>query len=147
MREKILLLFLFLSAAALVYFYFRNPRVFLLFFRTMRASRHAYYSVIFAAGYLLGVKISGAVFNTVVFTSGILLMNVLFASSLAINNVFDKKIDDLNDKDNILNSSGLGLRDYYILFFSLISVSLAISAAVSFMVLLLTVVIHITAGP
>ncbi len=144
MREKILLLFLLLSTAVLVYLYFRNPRVFVLFFRTMRASRHAYYTVIFAAGYLLGVKISGTIFNTVVFVSGILLMNVLFASSLAINNVYDKKIDALNDKDNILNSSGLGLHDYYILFFSLMGVSLVISTAVSFMVLLLAIVIHIT---
>jgi 4-hydroxybenzoate polyprenyltransferase len=133
---------LFLSVLSCVYFYFRSPKVFLLFFRTMRLSRHIYYSVIFTGGYLLGVKISGFGFGVVYFISGLLLINILFAASLVVNNIYDKQIDALNSKDNILNSRGFTLGRYYMFFYALLGLSLPLSFAVSLKVFFITALIH-----
>lgn len=142
MREKILLLILFLSILSCAYFYFKNPRLFLLFFRTIRLSRHLYYSLIFIAGFLLGLKISGHSLQPLYLTAGFFLINILFAASLIINNINDKKIDALNTKDNILNSNGFTSRAYYALFFILSGLSLILSLAMSLKVFLITVLIH-----
>ena len=75
--------------------------------------------------------------------SGIFLMNLLFASSLAINNIYDRDIDALNSKDSMLSAKGFGIKKYWILFFVLLALSVFVSAAMLLAVFALTLVIHI----
>lgn len=142
MREKLLIIILFITVLSCLYFYFTKPRLFIIFIKTMRLSRHVYYTVIFSGGYFLGLKRSGLFIEPFIFIAGIFLINLLFASSLAINNIFDRKIDSANSKENILNSGAITQRGYYAFFFTLLGLSLLLSLAVSEKVFFITALIH-----
>jgi len=68
------------------------PKKALLLLRTTRWSRHIYYSAMTAAGMFFSLSNSphGNLF-ILYFISGIVLINLLFASSIILNNIFDTK--------------------------------------------------------
>jgi 4-hydroxybenzoate polyprenyltransferase len=141
MQGTMLILLMLLSSAVVFFLYYKHPGQTSVFFRTMRLSRHLYYTFIFAAGFFLGQKISGTPFSFVFFISGIFLINLLFSASLIINNIYDKKIDEINQKANALNSHAVIIKNYYIILFILACMSLVFSIIMSIKVLIAAVLI------
>jgi 4-hydroxybenzoate polyprenyltransferase len=104
------------------------PKKAMLIFRTARWSRHIYYSAMTAAGmfYSLGNSPRSYLF-LLYFISGIVLINLLFGASIILNNIYDVKIDSINEKENTLNHSGITQKEYIILYFILLAASIAIA--------------------
>ncbi len=68
---------------------------------SLRPSRHIHYTVLFIIGYL---AYNGFSFeNKWRFIQGIAVINLLFASALLVNSIYDAEIDGINRKPNMVN--------------------------------------------
>lgn len=123
------------------------PAKALLILKTARWSRHVYYSAITSAGFFLAQQKAALPDKKFLlfFIAGLVLINLLFAASMILNNVFDTKIDSVNKKENALNYRTLEQKEYFILYFILLGLSLALSALMSVFVFAAAVVIHLAA--
>jgi 4-hydroxybenzoate polyprenyltransferase len=107
------------------------PKKTALILKTTRWSRHIYYSAMTAAGLFISLDNSPHADRFPVYLiSGLVLINMLFASSIILNNIFDTKIDSMNEKENTLNHSGITKKEYIILYFILLALSIALSAII-----------------
>jgi 4-hydroxybenzoate polyprenyltransferase len=108
-------------------------------------SRHVYYTAVYCAGYFLSAKICGTVFKIYPFINGIVLINILFATSLMLNNYYDISIDAANNKCNPLNTGAAKKPEYLTAFFFLFAASLAISLSISPSVFITAIAVHAVA--
>ena len=116
------------------------------FIKSLRPSRHIYYSAVFLLGYLAALRpVSGETGLLTGFFPGLLLINLLFMFSLLINNISDRKIDSINKKPNTLNTPGLKIRGFTAPSIITAGASLLLSSAISLRALLITALILITA--
>ncbi len=115
---------------------------FLIFIKTLRFSRHIHYTVIFLSGYYLGLQNLKINFDYFYFFSGLLWINLLFFLAMILNNIYDKKIDKINDKKNPLNCS-VKEREYFNLFLILFFLSLFISIFSGTKIFILTLLINL----
>jgi len=88
------------------------------------------------------MRICGVGFSVYPFIYGFVLINILFATSLMLNNYYDRAIDDVNKKCNPLNEPGASRPEYLSTFFFLSAASVAISLSISFPVFLTAMSIH-----
>lgn len=79
------------------------------------------------------------------FINGIVLINILFATSLMLNNYYDMSIDAENNKCNPLNTGVAKKPEYLTAFFFLFAASLAISLMISPAVFLTALAVHAVA--
>jgi 4-hydroxybenzoate polyprenyltransferase len=123
------------------------PKKAALLLKTTRWSRHIYYSAMTAAGFLIAIKKTPLPDSRILlyFISGLVLINLLFAASIILNNIFDTKIDSINKKENTLNHSGITQKQYVVLYFILLALSLALSALISVFTAAAALVIHLSA--
>jgi 4-hydroxybenzoate polyprenyltransferase len=113
-----------------------------MYLSSLRISRHVYYSAVFCAGYYMAMRICDAQFSVYPFIYGFVLINILFATSLMLNNYYDSAIDDVNKKCNLLNEPGVSRPEYLSTFFFLSAASVAISLSISMPVFLTAIAIH-----
>jgi 4-hydroxybenzoate polyprenyltransferase len=103
------------------------------FLRSLRITRIIHYSVIFSLGFLMSVIQTDrrGYFRTydqfLYFFSGLVLINLLFCSSMMLNNIFDCDIDLVNSKLNAINTGQAGRGGHYLIFAVCSLFSLAIS--------------------
>lgn len=110
--------------------------------KTLRFSRHLHYSVIFSFGYYLGLQKLFLSFNIFYFLTGLFWINILFFMAMILNNIYDRKIDELNNKQNPLNL-GLKEKDYFNFYLILLSFSLILSGFLGWKILILTIFINL----
>jgi 4-hydroxybenzoate polyprenyltransferase len=115
------------------------------FFASLRLSRHVYYTAVYCAGYFLSANICGTAFEIYPFINGVVLINILFATSLMLNNYYDISIDAANNKCNPLNTGVARKPEYLKAFFFLFASSLAISLSLSPAVFLAALAVHAVA--
>ena len=136
---------LFLIAGIVIFlFTFFIIKKHLSFFLQSRPSRFFYYTVIFSSGFFLGIykfKLLSDINFFINLFSGILLINILFLSSIILNNIFDKNIDKLNSKPNPLINI-INIYDYIKIFWICFLSSLFISLSINYTTLIMTAIIH-----
>ncbi len=115
--------------------------------RSGRYSRHVYYSGIFAAGFVYRLTSVGAHVSTALpaLLAGLLQMNVLFLSSLVLNNIYDASIDAVNGKANTLAFGKIPARIHFQIVAALFAVSCLLAAWVSWVAVAITLSIHVAA--
>ncbi len=136
------IVFVFTAAAATAAFILYR-KTFKKLTASFRLSRHFYYSFVFSAGFLLGINKTGAASPFFFeFITGLILINLLFISSLAINHIYDIKIDLLNKKPNTLNLSFIDTGRYFKFYLFTLICTLVLSLLFSPYVFAVTAVIH-----
>ncbi len=115
------------------------------FLSSLRISRHIYYTAVFCAGYDMAIKMCSSTLHALLLIEGFFLINILFAASLILNNIYDAPIDAVNNKGNTLNITGVTQRGYLYAFFFLLATSVSLSLAVSIPVLIAVIAIHVAA--
>lgn len=144
---KIYELFFLLSGILLFlinFFIIKNP---FSFYLNSRPSRFVYYSVICTAGFFLGhekYKNLSDIFLYINFTSALLLINIVFLSSIILNNIYDKNIDKYNKKPNPLLKI-INIKDYLKIFWICFFSSLLVSLSLNFTTFLIVLIIHLVA--
>ncbi len=113
-------------------------------FSSARVSRHFYYSAIFSAGFFLYPEKMNMPWLPQ-FISGLVLINLLFASSMVLNNIYDVKIDKENSKSNALLIKGFSKKRYYLFYVVPFILSVPFSLSLSLKVLYASLAIHFTA--
>ena len=115
--------------------------------KTSRWSRHAYYTAVTAAGFFLALKKLPPIpaLPAAYLAAALVLINILFASSAILNNVYDTYIDRVNSKENSTNSGVIGKKAHLAVFSVLFAMSLLLSAAVSLYTAALAAIIHAAA--
>ncbi len=141
---QIYAMFFLLFMCVFVFFITDRPR-FIAFFRTMRLSRHVYYTAMTGAGFFLAARKAYLPENIfwLYFAAGVVLINILFACSLILNNIYDKKIDLANKKDNALNLAGFTRSEYLVIYFALFALSIGLSLSISVYALAAAAAIHL----
>jgi 4-hydroxybenzoate polyprenyltransferase len=109
------------------------------FLASLRLSRHIYYTAVFAAGFFTAAKSWPR--DIYPPAAGAVIINLLFASSLVINNIYDSAIDDVNRKGNTANLGGISHKGYYAAYCLICGSAIFLSLAVSLAVFIVTAVI------
>jgi len=112
-----------------------------------RYSRHVYYSGIFASGFAYSLTSVGAAVSTALpaLMAGVVQINVLFLSSLILNNIHDAPIDAVNGKANTLAFGTIPTRIHLRVVAALVAVSCLFALARSPNALAITLLIQVTA--
>jgi 4-hydroxybenzoate polyprenyltransferase len=143
---QLYLLFFLIFMCAFVFFITDRPG-FILFFRTLRWPQHIYYTALTAAGFFLAAKqayLPDKLFWPD-FAAVILLINILFISSLILNNLYDKQIDLINKKENALNHADFTRKEYLVIYFVLLALSLGLAFSLSIYAAAVTLIMHAAA--
>jgi len=106
-----IIVFFMLVICLLILFFLFDRKKFVFFVKTIRYSRHIYYTVIYICGFLLAFRMLknkndffSNSFDYAYLLAGTMLVNFLFLTCQMMNNLYDKKIDFYNQKLNPLNA-------------------------------------------
>ncbi len=131
------LIFLFLLALSIFYLFIKNTALAMRFISKLKLSRHIYYTAIFFLGMLLACaagETTARCLSAGQLFYGALLINLLFAASEVLNDIYDVNIDMINNKKNTLLCGGIssdaGLKVFFGLFFFSLAFAFLSGAAV-----------------
>ncbi|HPI03149.1 MAG TPA: UbiA family prenyltransferase [Candidatus Goldiibacteriota bacterium] len=148
------LIILILLALSIIYLFIKNGSLAMRFILKLKFTRHVYYTSVFFLGMLLAfstAKITADSLGTVQFFYGALLINLLFAASEVLNDIYDVNIDIINNKKNTLLGSDIqknaGLKVFFGLFLFSLSFASLSGAAVFVTALLIHALSYFYSAP
>jgi len=139
------LIILILLALSIIYLFIKNGSLAMRFILKLKFTRHVYYTSVFFLGMLLAfstAKITADSLGTVQFFYGALLINLLFAASEVLNDIYDVNIDLINNKKNTLLSGDIPKDAGVKVFFGLFLFSLAFASLSGAAVFVTALFIH-----
>lgn len=139
------LFILLLLALSIIYLFIKNGSLAMRFISKLKFTRHVYYTSIFFLGMLLAfptAKITADSLVAVQFFYGALLINLLFAASEVLNDIYDVNIDIINNKKNTLLGSDIQKNSGLKVFFGLFLFSLAFASLSGAAVFVTALLIH-----